>query len=122
MNEVEKNIRKKIIKDERPWGFFIQYAHNEICTVKIITVSSNQVLSKQKHQKRDELWVVLDDGLRAELDDKIIDLKAGDEIVVPRKTEHRLSSTGKIGRILEVSFGHFDEKDIERLDDVYGRK
>ena len=49
-------------------------------------------------------------------------IKAGDEIVVPRKTEHRLSSTGKIGRILEVSFGHFDEKDIERLDDVYGRK
>lgn len=122
MNEVEKNIQKKIIKDVRPWGFFIQYAHNEICNVKIITVNSNQVLSKQVHQKRDELWVVLDDGLRAELDDRIIDLKAGDEIVVPRKTKHRLSSTGKIGRILEVSFGHFDEEDIERLDDVYGRK
>jgi mannose-6-phosphate isomerase len=122
LNEVEKNIRKKIIKDVRPWGFFVQYAHNEICNVKIITVNSNQALSKQVHQKRDELWVVLDDGLRAELDDRIIDLKAGDEIVVPRKTEHRLSSTGKIGRILEVSFGHFDENDIKRLDDVYDRK
>ncbi len=122
MNEVEKNIRKKIIKDVRPWGHFIQYAHNEICNVKIITVNSNQALSKQIHQKRDELWVVLDDGLRAELDDRIIDLKAGDEIVVPRKTKHRLSSTGKTGRILEVSFGHFDEEDIERLDDIYGRK
>ena len=36
-------------------------------------------------------------------------------------TTHRLSAGGGPVRILEVSFGEFDENDIVRLDDVYGR-
>jgi mannose-6-phosphate isomerase len=35
---------------------------------------------------------------------------------------HRLSTAGESEvRILEISFGEFDEEDIVRLDDVYGR-
>ncbi len=122
MDLSDNNIRKKIIQDIRPWGNFKQYVYNEECTVKIITVDPNQMLSNQAHKKRDELWVIIDDGLRVELDDKIIDPKPGDEIVIPRNTKHRLSSLGKKGRVLEVSFGYFDENDIERFDDIYGRK
>lgn len=122
MSVIDKNIRKKIIKDIRPWGYFKRYANNEKCTVKIITVNPNQVLSRQVHKRRDELWVVIDEGLKAELDDEIFELKPGDELVVTRNTKHRLSSLGKKGRILEVSFGHSDEDDIKRFDDIYGRK
>ncbi len=122
MSLSENNIRKKIIQDIRPWGNFKRYAHNEECTVKILTVEPNQMLSKQVHKKRDELWVILDEGLRVELDDKIIDPKPGDEIVILRNSKHRLSSTGKKGKVLEISFGYADENDIERFEDIYGRE
>lgn len=119
--KIEKEIREKIIEDIRPWGKFRQYTSNEISTVKILTVDSNQVLSKQSHKHRDELWVVMDDGLQVELDDKIIKPVRGEEIVIPRGTVHRLGSLGNRGQVMEVSFGYFDEDDIERFDDIYGR-
>lgn len=121
MDSNENYIRKKIIEDIRPWGRFKQYACNEKCTVKIITVNPNQRLSSQTHKKRDELMVILDDGLKVELDDQIISPEPGDEILINRNTKHRVSSLGKEARILEVSFGFFDENDIERFEDIYGR-
>jgi len=114
-------IRKKIIEDVRPWGSFKQFAYNEKCSVKIITVNLNQMLSSQAHKKRDELMVILDDGLKIELDDEILLPNPGDEVVINRNTKHRVSSLGKQARILEVSFGFFDENDIERFEDIYGR-
>jgi mannose-6-phosphate isomerase len=118
----ENEIRKNIYLEARPWGNFIRYAHNENCTVKIITVNSGQSLSKQAHKKRDELWIVLDEGLRVDLDGKVFDPKVNEIVVIMRNMKHRLSSTGKKGRVLEVSFGYQDENDIERFDDIYGRK
>ena len=122
MSPTEDDIRKSIIKDVRPWGYFKRFAYNQECTVKIITVNPNQILSKQVHKNRDELWVIIDDGLRVELDDRILEPEPGEEIVIPRNVRHRLSSLGTRGRVLEISFGCFDEDDIERFDDIYGRK
>jgi mannose-1-phosphate guanylyltransferase/mannose-6-phosphate isomerase len=84
-------------------------------------VASGQVLSGQKHQNRDELWIALDDGLRVELDGKVFRAKTGDAFVIPRGTKHRLGSDGPEGRMLEISYGFFDENDIERFEDIYGR-
>ena len=121
MDRVDGKIKTKTVKDVRPWGSFIRYVHNEKCTVKIIEVNPNQMLSKQAHKKRDELWIILDKGLRVEMDDKVINPKPGDEVVITRNTKHRLASLGKRARVLEISLGDFDEDDIERFDDVYGR-
>ncbi|RME55024.1 cupin domain-containing protein [Candidatus Woesearchaeota archaeon] len=110
----------KTVLDNRPWGSFKQYTLNERSTVKILTINANGKLSKQVHKKRDELWVILDKGIIVEIDDKKIKAKPGDEFFIPKNTTHRLSSkTG--GRVLEISFGKFDENDIERIEDVYGR-
>ncbi len=114
-------ILGRILQDNRPWGGFRQYTHNDQCTVKLLTVDPYQVLSLQTHKHRDELWVFLDDGLRAQVDDEVIDAREGDEIVIPRGARHRLASTGPRGRVLEIAFGEFDEDDIERLDDIYAR-
>lgn len=113
--------KRESLKDIRPWGNFVQYAHNEKCTVKIIEVNPGQRLSYQSHEKRDELWVIIDRGLRVELDDRVIDTEPGDEIVIERNTKHRLSCIGEKARLLEISFGDFDENDIKRFDDDYGR-
>ena len=111
------------VKVERPWGRFEQYTHDLPCTVKIITVAPGGTLSRQYHRERDELWVVLDPGARVELDGEVLHPAPEEKLFIPRGTVHRLSSAEGGGpvRILEVSFGRFDEEDIVRLDDVYGR-
>jgi mannose-6-phosphate isomerase len=110
------------VKVEKPWGKFEQYTHNLPCTVKIITVAPGGTLSRQYHHKRDELWVVLDPGACVELEGEVLYPEPEDKLFIPRGTVHRLSSAGEgLVRILEISFGRFDEDDIVRLDDVYGR-
>jgi len=110
------------LKVEKPWGKFEQYAHNVLCTVKIITVDPGGTLSRQYHYHRDELWVVLDPGARVEINDKVLHPEPEKKLFIPRGTVHRLSCDGeRPTRILEVSFGEFDEEDIVRLEDVYGR-
>ena len=112
--------RPPSVKVEKPWGHFEQYTHNLPCTVKIITVVPGGTLSRQYHEKRDELWVVLDPGARVELDEEVLYPEVEEKLFIPRETVHRLSSEGGV-RILEISFGDFDEDDIVRLEDVYGR-
>lgn len=108
-------------KEERPWGWFTTFAKNEQCTVKIIHVNAGQRLSRQYHKSRDELWISLDEGLMMELNDKVFHPKKGEQMFIPKGTIHRLGSE-KGGKVLEVSFGTFDENDIIRLQDDYGRK
>jgi mannose-6-phosphate isomerase len=44
------------------WGRFERYARNKLCTIKIIAVAPNGVLSRQYHHRHDELWVAPDAG------------------------------------------------------------
>ena len=45
----------------------------------------------------------------------------GDEVIVPKKVLHRIEALSKQVNVLEISVGKFDEKDIKRKDDIYGR-
>lgn len=116
-----RDPREDIVEDLRPWGRFRQYAHNQPVTVKIIEVSAGEKLSLQRHELRDELWVALDTGLEIEIGDARVTAEAGQEFLVPRGTVHRVHGGPAGGRFLEVAFGTFDEDDIERLEDAYGR-
>ena len=110
------------IKVEKPWGEFEQYTHNQKSTVKIIIAAPGGILSSQYHFKRDELWVVLDEGARVELGHEILYPHPQQKVFIPHETIHRLSAVGdKPVRVLEISFGEFDEEDIVRLEDAYGR-
>jgi mannose-6-phosphate isomerase-like protein (cupin superfamily) len=109
-----------IFQEFRPWGNFTQYTHNQLSTIKIIEINADGILSLQLHHHRDELWVPLDDGVVAEIGEKIIRAEKGKPLFVPRETKHRLSAS-KTARVLEIAFGNFDENDIVRLEDAYGR-
>ena len=114
--------RPPSVKVDKPWGRFEQYTHNLLSTVKIITVAPGGTLSRQYHHQRDELWVVLDPGVKVELGDEILYPEPEEKLFIPRETIHRLSTDGdEPVRVLEISFGEFDEDDIVRLEDVYGR-
>jgi mannose-6-phosphate isomerase len=113
--------RQDVVLDRRPWGSFRQYTSNDRTTVKLITVDAGQQLSLQRHAARDELWVVLDDGLEVQIGDEVTRAAAGDEFFIPRGTLHRVGAGATRGRFVEVCFGVFDEADIERVEDSYGR-
>ena len=81
-------------------------------------------MSLQKHAQRDELWIAMDDGVVVELDGERHFPAKGQEIWLPKGSVHRLScdkSALEAVRVLEISLGQFDENDIERLEDNYGR-
>ena len=122
-NQPSIDPRSAIYEENRPWGRFRRYTHNEVSTVKIITVNPGQVLSLQYHHYRDELWVVLDSGLSVTLNDRVWEPALYEEIFIPHGSYHRMAGVGsQPGRWLEISFGNFDENDIVRLEDQYGRK
>lgn len=125
----KKNYRTKPIPDkkpntirkERPWGKFDQYANNEEVTVSLMEVKPDQRLSLQSHTGRAELWIVLDDGARIQVDDDILEPEAGEEIWIPAGARHRLESAGPTVRVLEVAFGNWQQEDITRYEDDYNR-
>jgi mannose-6-phosphate isomerase len=107
---------------ERPWGSFKQYAHNQPCTVSIMTVLPGQRLSLQSHTGRAELWIVIDDGALVQVGETSRRYQPGDEIWIKANEKHRLSCAGdKPVRVLEVAFGDWQQDDIKRYEDDYHR-
>ena len=107
--------------EKRPWGKFEQFTHNEISTVKIITINPKKRLSLQYHNKRKEFWRVIDGSGKVTIGSKVLNAKAQDEFVIKAKQKHRIKG-GKNGiKILEISFGDFDESDNVRVEDDFGR-
>jgi mannose-6-phosphate isomerase len=107
---------------QRPWGSFKQFAHNQSCTVSLMTVLPGQRLSLQSHRNRAELWVVIDDGALVQVGEEEREFQAGDEIWIARNQKHRLSSCkNKPVRVLEIAFGNWQQEDIKRYADDYQR-
>lgn len=105
----------------RPWGNFLQYTHNESTTVKILTILPQQELSLQYHNHRKEFWRVLKGNPKITIGENVVDAKPNDEFEVQEKTQHRISAGTEEVQILEIAFGNFDENDIVRTNDKYGR-
>lgn len=108
-------------KEQRPWGDFERFTLNEKTTVKIITVNAGEAFSLQTHGHRDEFWRVLRGSGVIRLGDIDHDAHEGDVFFSPRQTQHRALGGPEGLTFLEIAFGEFDENDIQRLDDRYGR-
>jgi mannose-6-phosphate isomerase len=106
---------------EKPWGHFVQFCHNEKCTVKLHTVNPNQALSLQYHHKRDEFWKVISGKGKIVVGEKVFDAKEGDEFFIKAEEKHRMITESSEMKVLEICFGDFDENDIVRLEDKYKR-
>jgi len=108
--------------EKRPWGGFEQFTFNEISTVKILTIDPGQKFSLQYHKNREEFWRFLDNPAKVTIGDEVKELKGGDEVVIKPGMNHRIEALDKQVNVLEISFGEFDEGDIVRIEDSYGRK
>ncbi|MES3032126.1 MAG: phosphomannose isomerase type II C-terminal cupin domain [Patescibacteria group bacterium] len=106
---------------KKPWGQFEQFTHNEKTTVKIISINHGGSLSLQTHDHRTEFWQVISGHPIVTIGDKKINANPGDEFTVEKLQPHRLEAAGDDVKILEIAFGDFDEDDIIRIEDKYGR-
>ncbi|MHB8860135.1 MAG: phosphomannose isomerase type II C-terminal cupin domain [Minisyncoccota bacterium] len=109
------------LKETRPWGNFERFTLNEKTTVKIITVNAGESISLQTHEHRDEFWHVIKGSGIIHIGTTEHAAHEGENVFCPRHTEHRVMG-GPDGTVfLEIAFGDFDENDIARLEDRYGR-
>jgi len=58
---------------DKPWGRVTTYTLNQPASVRIIEVQPGQQTSLQYHNLRDELWVILDPGLKVQIGEDVTD-------------------------------------------------
>ncbi len=107
--------------EKRPWGEFRQFTKGGPTTVKSLSVKKGEGLSIQYNQERTEFWRVLSGTPKITIDERVFDAKAGDEFTVERRMRHRIEAPRDDVSLLVISRGSFDENDIVRVEDNYGR-
>jgi mannose-6-phosphate isomerase-like protein (cupin superfamily) len=116
--------------EKRPWGQFeilTEFAVNEpgftdVC-VKKMTVKPGQKVSYQSHKLRNEHWFFVQGTGTVIISGKEITVKVGSHMDIRIGEKHRVINTGtdKDLIFIESQTGHYDEDDIQRFSDEYGR-
>jgi mannose-6-phosphate isomerase-like protein (cupin superfamily) len=106
---------------KKPWGQFEQFTHNENTTVKIISLNPHTSISLQFHKERSEFWYIILGHPIITIGEKKINAKPGDEFSIEKMERHRIEAGDENVKFLEICHGNFDEEDIIRIEDQYGR-
>lgn len=118
----------------RPWGHMEIFDQtklgmirdNTYGLVRLIHVKPGEALSLQSHDHRDELFIPLDHHCKAEVGGNLSILQPGQVVYVPHTQIHRMSAADDTHYtdILELAFsdGLYNQNDIHRYDDRYGRQ
>jgi len=119
MNSSTRAMQTLVV--ERPWGQFRQFTKNENVTVKIHHITPHSSWSLQYHNHRSELYFILEGTPVVTVGENKLAAKPGDEFLVHEKEKHRIEAGDTETVVLEICYGEFDENDIVRLEDTYGR-
>jgi mannose-6-phosphate isomerase-like protein (cupin superfamily) len=109
--------------EERPWGSYTILYSSASCQVKKLVVNPNKRLSLQSHQYRAEHWFIVSGSGLVQIDSSNLEVSQGDSVDIPIGFKHRISSISTTPLVfIEVQTGtSFDEKDIVRYEDDFGR-
>ena len=105
--------------ENRFWGSFkTLYTDGNRIKVKELLLEPEKSISLQKHQQRNEFWVVISGTAKVQIDNTESILKSQDFVHIKPNTLHKLTNIGNDTlKILEVQHGtKCDESDIERFD------
>ena len=109
--------------ERRPWGTYTVLDDAGTHKVKRIVVDPGRRLSYQRHAHRAEHWFVVTGTAVVTLDGAERRLTPGDAVDIAQGAAHRIENVGP-GQLVFVEVQHgtsFEEDDIERLDDDFGR-
>lgn len=108
----------------RAWGSYEILSEQSEYKVKKIEVEPSHRLSYQSHNHRSELWCFVAGLGLVTIDGTETYVKYGDFVQFPAKTKHRVENVGEdLLVFIEVQTGSsFEEEDIIRYEDDYGRK
>ena len=108
---------------KKPWG-----SHKTIFDcggykIKILEINSQQSISLQYHNHRDENWLVVKGKGIIQKGNRFYDLSENETIQINAGTRHRVKNIKDVKlKILELQSGSvLSEKDIVRIQDDYGR-
>jgi mannose-6-phosphate isomerase-like protein (cupin superfamily) len=109
--------------ERRPWGSYTVLDEAGTHKVKRLVVEPGRRLSYQRHAHRAEHWFVVAGEAVVTLDGAGHRLAAGDAIDIAQGAAHRIENVGAEDLVfVEVQHGSsFEEDDIERLEDDFGR-
>jgi cytidyltransferase-like protein len=105
--------------ESRFWGSFkTLYTEGHKIKVKELILEPGKSISLQKHQQRNEFWVIVSGTAKIQIDDDELVFNAQDHIHITPNTLHKLTNIGNDElKVLEVQHGtKCDEYDIERFD------
>lgn len=107
----------------RPWGQYSILLDEKNCKVKKIVVKPHSLLSLQSHNKRSEVWTVVDGIGNVKIENQEIELCVGMSVCIEVGKKHRMENKHDFPMtFIEVQTGtYFGEDDIIRYDDIYGR-
>lgn len=111
-----------IDSDNRPWGRWEEYLNEPGYRVKRIMVHPGKRLSLQKHEHREEHWVIVQGEGKFTLNEEVTRIQKGDRLHIKLGDVHRLENDRDEYLVLiEVQLGICLEDDIQRLEDDFGR-
>ncbi|MCL4379210.1 MAG: phosphomannose isomerase type II C-terminal cupin domain [Candidatus Marsarchaeota archaeon] len=111
-----------IVTDARPWGSFKRFNRNRSCTVKLVRIKPGKRNSLQYHLHRREFWYIVDGTAKLRIGNSEVIARPGDYFTIPARKLHRWGATKGPVTLIEISYGRFDEGDIVRLEDDFGRR
>lgn len=109
----------------RPWGFYKSLLFTKNVQSKLITLFPHQMISLQKHKRREEHWIVVYGKGKIILEDSIMKAYTGKYVFIPKGCKHRIINTSANQNLIfcEVQLGdYFGEDDIIRYEDKYNRR
>ena len=151
---ISSNNLNVTFKDiERPWGGFYvldEYHAKNFASLffnnldvsklslsnklspKILVIKPKKRLSWQYHNRRSEIWSIIKGSIKViksddDVEKKIINLKAGEQIEIAKEERHRIIGTDKHALVAEIWIhtdkdNPSDEEDIVRIQDDFDRK
>lgn len=110
--------------ETRPWGDFKVLSETKLYKIKQITVTPGHRLSLQSHRYRSEHWYVIQGTAETMINGNKKKLIAGEAIDIPIGAVHRVANVGNAELVfIEIQTGtSFEETDIKRYEDDFGRK
>jgi mannose-6-phosphate isomerase-like protein (cupin superfamily) len=107
----------------KPWGSYENLMDEEYTKVKKIVINPGEAPSYQYHFKRSEIWIIVKGTAEIKINNAVTTHGVGDIVQIGKEEKHSVTNTGEDELVfVEIQLGEsFDEGDIVRVEDKYGR-